>query len=303
MKIYYLLFLLFTTNSFSQSVTEKWNNLNNRYEYFDSYGNMKGYKKYNSVKKQWEYYDLNNSNKYVPPELGNIELARSVLKSRQTKYDANYKRIKETASSAYKYFQDYIASSIKEYNEEKNSDKSSKLWMNMFIRYHRDYDDVAKNNGYDYSSMSTTNNVIDWLNKGAEYIAKDEIQKEIKELQNQKQLLAEKNSVPALQKFIGRHHVKSVEEFKYVSGKWVLHKTDVSKTEFIYGGDYLGFKRSYHSEFVGRPIQFLYFDSNLNSYQFNSDIGKVFISPDFKKIIIYDPENYGEPTNKFIYNL
>jgi len=42
-------------------MTQKFNSISNQYEYFDSSGNLVGYKKYNSISKQWEYYDLKSS--------------------------------------------------------------------------------------------------------------------------------------------------------------------------------------------------------------------------------------------------
>lgn len=49
-------FLLISLNIFSQTSTEKWSSLNNRYEYFDSSGYMTGYKEYNSLMGTWDYY-------------------------------------------------------------------------------------------------------------------------------------------------------------------------------------------------------------------------------------------------------
>ena len=55
------LFLVITNLSNAQSVTQKYNSLYNRYEYFDETGNMIGYKTYNSLLKQWEFYSSTDS--------------------------------------------------------------------------------------------------------------------------------------------------------------------------------------------------------------------------------------------------
>lgn len=44
MKIICIVLLLFTITSFAQTTTEKYNSYPKRYEYFDSRGNLTGYK-------------------------------------------------------------------------------------------------------------------------------------------------------------------------------------------------------------------------------------------------------------------
>jgi len=88
-----LLFILATSMGYSQSVTEKYNSLYKRYEYFDVSGNLIGYKTYNSLLKQWEYYENVNSRRktdygnYVNPV--DLNLVQSTLQNRQARYDKN----------------------------------------------------------------------------------------------------------------------------------------------------------------------------------------------------------------------
>ncbi|MFC4165156.1 hypothetical protein ACFOWU_15925 [Epilithonimonas zeae] len=58
LTLFAFLFVFFSYSQ-SPSSTKKWNEYHNRYEYFDSEGNLIGYEKYNDYKKQWEYYSEN----------------------------------------------------------------------------------------------------------------------------------------------------------------------------------------------------------------------------------------------------
>ncbi len=58
--------LLLGTLCFSQSVVEKYNSIYKRYEYFDSIGNLIGYKSYNNLSRQWEYFTVQPQNTKQP---------------------------------------------------------------------------------------------------------------------------------------------------------------------------------------------------------------------------------------------
>jgi peptidoglycan hydrolase CwlO-like protein len=64
MSKFTLFFILFSVLSFSQNQTSKWNASTKSYERYDSSGNLIGYEKYNATLKQWEYYEVNRTNKY-----------------------------------------------------------------------------------------------------------------------------------------------------------------------------------------------------------------------------------------------
>ena len=54
---------------YAQTQTKTWNQIRQRYEYFDSNRNLIGYETWNIVSKQWEYYDVRpaTNNNYTPP--------------------------------------------------------------------------------------------------------------------------------------------------------------------------------------------------------------------------------------------
>ena len=63
-----LILFLFTNLLFSQTYTERYNELMHRYEYYDSNGSLIGYKTYNELMQRWEFYsaDNNYNDRYKP---------------------------------------------------------------------------------------------------------------------------------------------------------------------------------------------------------------------------------------------
>lgn len=57
------LFICFTALH-SQNSTKRYNQYLERYEYFDSSGNIIGYNKWNPYLEQWEYTDIRTENSY-----------------------------------------------------------------------------------------------------------------------------------------------------------------------------------------------------------------------------------------------
>lgn len=53
--------IVFAFGVSAQSYTQKWNNLYNRTEFFDSNGRMIGYAKYNDLYKRYDVYNSNNT--------------------------------------------------------------------------------------------------------------------------------------------------------------------------------------------------------------------------------------------------
>ena len=80
----------------AQQSTEKWNDLYNRYEYYNSQNYMTGYKQWNSLRGQWEYFSTENNTSYKANTAfkdENFDLLQSVMIKKQNKYDYNKKRI------------------------------------------------------------------------------------------------------------------------------------------------------------------------------------------------------------------
>lgn len=152
-KLFLLLVLTLGLSGFAQTVTEKYNSLMSRYEYYSSTGKIIGYKTYDSLMKTWNYYDVSQQgeskieNTYVDPI--DINLVDKALSAKQSRYDYNVQRVQtainEINNSVYNSsYSDYVINeSISDFNEKCLS--------------------VLNTKKYDYSSNSTTIEVINWL--------------------------------------------------------------------------------------------------------------------------------------------
>lgn len=300
--IYFLFIISFNFNALAQSSTEKWNDLNNRYEYFDTYNNMNGYKTYNSLKGQWEYYDLKKINNtrstyqvQPPADYSATNIGYRVAMEKQKKYNSNLARVKSVIAEC----GELIISTSVENKEKLGMDYSN--YTNMRENFNRDYTtNIGK---IDLSYDSNTENLINKLKVGCAKVIENEVNIMIAKKKRDLISSNEKNTVLSLRKFKGKYKVKSVEEYKYVNKKWILNRTDTSLTEFGYFDHYITFKRSYHEKDVVRYLNYHIYDSIEHFYQYNTDFGLVYISDTFQKAIIYDPlDPSGEPTNMYVFN-
>lgn len=163
---YLLLLLFFCTCAFSQTMTEKYNSYLNRYEYFDSSGNLTGYKTYNSYLGVWEYFK-ENTNTYnkkpiqyaKPPTDDNFGLLQQVANQKQNSYNINHKKVDDVLSRI-----QYVISN------EANTDLKRRLQN----RFNLEILNVLNKREYDYSSNSLTDNVIDWIYNVSAKIFKEE---------------------------------------------------------------------------------------------------------------------------------
>lgn len=151
---------------FSQSVTEKYNSLYKRYDYFDSSGNIIGYKKYNSLSRHWEYYNLNKTQyERQPRQYGNytqpyhLDLIERALRQKQQNYDSNFQTVKATIEN--------IINDIKTW--EISADAKYKIISHFKDAISKNLD----NRNIDYGSAEQTRIVIKWLNETIEIIIKN----------------------------------------------------------------------------------------------------------------------------------
>jgi hypothetical protein len=141
----------------AQKVTEKWNTAYGRYEYYDSNGNMIGYRKQN-VWGQWEYVNTTPQNptpkrKYEYKSPYNTELMERVL----TEKNAQAERI---LNQRIKVIEETIDETVYIAYEKLQEGKISQKGFDKFMK---DYSDGLKiTNGevlHDY------NNLLDWMYK------------------------------------------------------------------------------------------------------------------------------------------
>lgn len=150
MKKLILTFLLILSFSgYSQTTTKKYNNLMERYEYYNSSGVMIGYEEYNSLMEQWEYTDLSEkSNSRVhdygePVSTFDSDLAFKVLQAKQNRYDnmSNAEKARLRASREYKRKKRYVSNRADKHirkwlkedarNEKKDKKKTSRNYRKI----------------------------------------------------------------------------------------------------------------------------------------------------------------------------
>ncbi|MCY1484746.1 hypothetical protein D3C87_74430 [compost metagenome] len=159
MKNFFLFILLFyTLAGVSQTLTKKYNSLNNRYEYFDSRGNMVGYQYYDNLDRSWKYYEVpqKHQSTYVQPI--NHNRVNQALASKQNRYDANVQKIQNTIEDIANKIMNL---EINEGAKERISERFDIILNNL---------NASKPN---YSSTASTHNIINWMY--------DEINKAIKQ--------------------------------------------------------------------------------------------------------------------------
>ena len=139
--------LCFCLNGYSQTLTKKYNSLNNRYEYFDSQNVLIGYQFYDTLDKSWKYYEIpKKQNRYIYPI--NTNLVNQALSAKQSRYDYNISKIDETI--------DDIGNNILELDLDE-----SKIQV-ILNKFNNSLDKLSKSKP-NYSSTSVTQNIINWL--------------------------------------------------------------------------------------------------------------------------------------------
>ncbi|KQT30915.1 hypothetical protein ASG22_19665 [Chryseobacterium sp. Leaf405] len=140
---------------FSQIATKKFNSFQNRYEYFDSNGNMIGYEKYNSFSKQWEYYTTNNTSQsrqptqYRDPQQLDISALGNAMTAKQNNYNYNVQQLQNAVNT--------ISDQIK------NLDLSYEQRKLIYDTFQQNCVNEINRTRINYSSANETNRVIQWL--------------------------------------------------------------------------------------------------------------------------------------------
>ncbi len=164
-KVIIPLMLLLGTFYFSQTATKKYNSFQNRYEYFDSGGNMIGYEKYNNLSEQWEYYTTGNTSQTRQPtqyrdpakvDMSSTINAASVL---QNRYDNNVQKLQSVINN--------ISNQI---NNLDVDDEQKQVISNNFQK--QCVNELNQKN-INYSSANETNRAIQWLYDSLNIIIKN----------------------------------------------------------------------------------------------------------------------------------
>lgn len=155
--------LLFITFNFcySQSLVERWNQYNNRYEYFNSYGNIVAYKVYNQYKNQWEIFNVNSQNDYPKVQSSvNLPLIQQALVSKQQRYDKNKETIQSCINSIFDVF--------------KTLANNNETYIKISNRFTNEYVNEINNIPYDLSSDAISSSILKYLLDGSKKIIREE---------------------------------------------------------------------------------------------------------------------------------
>ncbi|TVZ26703.1 hypothetical protein JM83_1690 [Gillisia sp. Hel_I_86] len=152
MKSPILIFLiLFSFACFSQSYTEKYNEIQQRYEYYNSYNELVGYKEWDAINEEWRYTDLTQRQQQrkspyadmQPVNTFNANLTNQVLAAKESKYNSNI---------------NLVQNKIDELSRNLTSHPTlHKRFSDAITRFNN------QNNKIDYSSAQATNSVINYF--------------------------------------------------------------------------------------------------------------------------------------------
>lgn len=296
-RLYLTFFLLVGITMNSQTITEKYNSLMNRYEYYNSSGNMVGYKTYDSLMDTWNYYDVGkqtkakSNNNYVQPI--NLQLVNKALSNKQSRYDYNVQRIQNA---------------INQINENVyNSSYSADVINQSITDFNEKCLEVLNSKKYDYSSDSKTTEIINWMQSSMRnFVANNLQQEKEEEKQNVDKKVEEerKAAMGELSKFYGGYTTNLVTEEIYnknSSGLYDIISEDKSSTKFFIQDSHLAFLRSQNNRWLGsawvwfmtEPYLYLLFD-NYNQL--------IAVSKDFKTITFYSDKVGNVYTKRYVYH-
>lgn len=159
-KLFVLLLLCLSNLIFAQSYTQKYNDLYNRYDYFNDSGKLVGYKYYDDLNRAWKYKDLTEQPKstYINPI--NSDLVNRALSSKQNAYDNNVQRVQNVI--------DEIKSDILKMSADNDTKrKIHSKFVNQTLK-------AINSKNLDYSSNSITSQVIKFLYSDYQRIVREE---------------------------------------------------------------------------------------------------------------------------------
>jgi hypothetical protein len=233
---------------------------------------MTGYKTYNSVSQQWEYYEIpktNTQNRYNEVQQVDTDYMIKGLQYANAKSSRNYKRLENEINTL-----------INTINDKAEDEEYRDLCHKNF----KECVDEINSKKIDLSSDNMTNRAINYL-----YTCFNSSVDSAKKVMEDRKAKLEVKTPTELVKFYGGYNIVTIREYIYENEQYKLINTDTNTNSVIYfSGDVMLFQRGSNSAWKDRPLVFKTYDSEFKRFTFNSIYGTVIINLDFKSIIFYD---------------
>ena len=156
-KILFLLLFIISMVCNSQTYTEKYNSVNNRYEFFNSSGQMIGYQIYNSLNKQWETYTVEPPKAEEYRSTFNTGLAMTALQKRQNDYDKGKQTVNVRIQNGYNEIERFYLTKY----------QAGQLFIRVVKeQYKNNYVNFILNQGLDYSKIDNVDYALRILEEG-----------------------------------------------------------------------------------------------------------------------------------------
>ena len=291
-NIYTFIILLLCLSSYSQTITEKYNSYLNRYEYFDSNGNLNGYKSYNSYLGVWEYFSNNSATysrkpvQYAPaPKDNSFALLQQTVMQRQSDYNSNKKIIDDL---------------LVKLNERIIDIKNYEIYSIVHKRFGLEVINFLNRSNIDFSNGSRVNEVRTFIvnkynsieseeykNYNNKIVAKNEPKKTISILPH------------GLLKFLGSHKVYKIEDYVIDENRaWKVIKTENSPAVLNISQNRIEWKRNGASEYTTRSFTSYKKYTETGYYILESNGGDVIIENDLKTVTFHE---LSDVRKKYIY--
>lgn len=261
---------------------------------------MIGYEFYNTMSRQWEYYEVSqrNSNQYRNPlqlDLSSLGNATSIL---QNRYNSNTQYLQQQVSAMVQSVYDL------EITEEQK---------NIIIKTFNDVPLKSINTkGFNYSSLSETNRVINYLSESLSKIIRKVVIAEVTNLPKSDESSSFKSGLRS--KVISQESYESsplshyynnlfkVSSISQVDGTNAKTHTIKSDSYVILRSDGIEFKRADGS--IGtRDFSNKRYNHQKKGYEFLSSFGSYFVHENLKFVEFYETaEPFGDNYTYYISN-
>lgn len=241
--------------------------MNRRYEYFDSSGNMIGYELYNSMTRQWEYYEnkQRQSYQYRDPQQLDISSLGNAASTLQSRYNNNTSYVQQQVSSMIQSVYD--------------SDLTDEEITKIINKFQNEPLRSVNSQTINYSSLSETNRVLNYLSDSLNKI-----------IQN---VISSKSTptvvpVKSLSDYYNQR-MKVYNIYKYVNkiGTNLPIKTN---SYLIVTEHFIEFKRA-DGTLGTRDLSNKRYNSQKKGYEYISPFGSVFIHENLAYVEFYETPN------------